>query len=414
MVYGLQGIQGDQGPRGLQGLPGAAGRDGVDGANGADGATGATGPAGPAGANGIDGVSPDVDVATTDVASGTRVVISVNGEVLADFTVLNGTDGADGQDGADATTATSGTSTPTPAVNSLPVIGSVQLNGMSNFNQDTADIDPRTENISIVTTASDVEDSQNGYPLLFELIVNGSTVNSVRGVDTDGTVSLEYITPGDVDADYVTIIRVTDSEGGVAESSFTVRARIPVPANVAPVVTISGPASLEEGESGTFTANVTDEDVSSVTYQWFHIVDGTGYVQSATGSSASFTFGSSNRNHQVKVVVYDNGNLRDEYTFDVNVVEPSEPSEYVLTPSQLAAARIDFSGGGHTAIRAASGTNPFTGLSDGDSVTVSWGSVSITGTLHQAFGNVIYFVVPSGVNQSWIGSLNGNLTITPN
>ena len=129
------------------------------------------------------------------------------------------------------------------APNNRPVIGQIQFNGTPNFNQSEVTIDPTSENISIILSASDVEDGTN---LTYELFVSGSRVDNTTSVDTNGFASLNFVVGSASDGyNLPVIIRVTDSEGLSAESTFTVRVRIPA-APAAPATT------------GTLSQNVID------------------------------------------------------------------------------------------------------------------------------------------------------------
>ena len=93
---GVDGVDGAQGIQGIQGAVGAIGPQGPVGPAGSRGATGTTGAIGPQGQN---GATPVMTVNGTATASGTTIVISIDGVEAYSFFVSNGADGADGMDG---------------------------------------------------------------------------------------------------------------------------------------------------------------------------------------------------------------------------------------------------------------------------------------------------------------------------
>ncbi|TVR02088.1 MAG: collagen-like protein [Deltaproteobacteria bacterium] len=92
---------------------GADGIDGLDGASGADGDPGPAGPQGADGATGEDGLTPDVALEAVEpdadgpcgLAGGTRVTVTVDGDLVAEEVICDGAPGEDGAPGSEVLVA---------------------------------------------------------------------------------------------------------------------------------------------------------------------------------------------------------------------------------------------------------------------------------------------------------------------
>ena len=93
--------------------------------------------------------------------------------------------------------------------------------------------------------------------------------------NTSSQTAPTHIYPGD--GSFLVAVTVTDDDGSSATSTATVTV-----ANVAPVLTASGPTALDEGASGTFTQSATDAGGDSLTYWWDWGDGNTGQGQTAS------------------------------------------------------------------------------------------------------------------------------------
>ena len=160
-TYSTEDLRGEQGIRGIQGI------QGIPGANGNDGATGSQGTAG---SNGSNGVTPTIDIATTDTASGTLVTVTING-VDTTFEVLNGVDGNDGADGADGADGQ-------------------DANG-NGGNNASAGVTDSADGNYFVFTFSGINPGTDGYVRIH----SGGATTPIEGANTsdaNGNVSFEY------------------------------------------------------------------------------------------------------------------------------------------------------------------------------------------------------------------------------
>ncbi len=173
------------------------------------------------------------------------------------------------------------------------------------------------------------------------------------------------------------LINVTlrDDDGGVAEISTTLAVN-----NVAPVATITGPASGLEGTPLTLGASVSDPGNDSFSYVWKATVDG---QQVASGNLAEFTFTPADEgNYVISLVLTDDdgGSIA-----DTTVAPPIYTATRTITVAN-AAPTIDsvnplqVVSGGATVTSVPEGTTVSLaglfndlGLLDSHQITIDWG-----------------------------------------
>lgn len=164
------------------------------------------------------------------------------------------------------------------------------------------------------------------------------------------------------DANDVTIIvEVTDQDGATASDDVAVSVN---DLNQQPSVSLSGPTSVTEGETATYTADANDDD--PLTYTWTY---GQGTLDTKTGGTdLTYTF-SGSTDFYVNVTVEDDDGATDSASKDVTVADsndaptvwlsadPSNPAEYETV--DLVANADD---------------------SDGDTLSYDWDGASISGS----------------------------------
>jgi hypothetical protein len=111
--------------------------------------------------------------------------------------------------------------------------------------------------------------------------IRWSVVSSNDQAIADGTGSSFTFTPND-DGMYTVTATVTDSDGGVGTTTATITAtRVP------PTLSLSGPATVDEGGSYTLNLNGQEPGVDQITSWTIHWGDGT--VQTVNGNPSTVT-----------------------------------------------------------------------------------------------------------------------------
>ncbi|HEY6817505.1 MAG TPA: putative Ig domain-containing protein [Croceibacterium sp.] len=201
-------------------------------------------------------------------------------------------------------------------VNDLPTLAPVASSSRS-----------QGEAVSIALTASDVEDALAG--LTFSLVSGpaGATVSA------DGVFTWTAAGNG---AQPVTV-RVTDSDGGVAETSFSIT--VTAAGNVAPQLAPVADRTVDEGAVLTFALAATDADdpAASLTYS---LVSGpAGATVSADGTFAwTATGGASQRDVTVRVTDPDGAFAEATFRIAVNLASANTAPALAAVPDQAIAA----------------------------------------------------------------------------
>jgi len=209
---------------------------------------------------------------------------------------------SDGAGGTDETTFTIDVS----EGNTAPVLAAIG-------NQSVA------EGTALTVTASATDADQPPQALTYSIAAApmGATINATTGAFS--------WTPGEADGPgaHPVTIRVTDSGGASAETSFTVTV---TEVNVAPVLTSIGNQSVNEGTALNLTASATDADVPAQTLTYSLVTAPLGATINATTGAFSWTPDEDDGGpHPVTIRVTDTAGASAETSFTITVTEGNTP-----------------------------------------------------------------------------------------
>ena len=172
------------------------------------------------------------------------------------------------------------------------------------------------EGSPVTVTASATDADLPAQTLTYSLVTApmGATIGATTGVFT--------WTPGEADGPgtHPVTIRVTDSGGATAETSFTITV---TEGNAAPVLAAIGNQSVAEGAPVAVTASATDADLPAQTLTYSLVTAPMGATIGATTGAFAWTPGEADGpgTHPVTIRVTDSGGATAETSFTITVTE---------------------------------------------------------------------------------------------
>ncbi|MGQ8367148.1 hypothetical protein [Glaciecola sp. 1036] len=165
--------------------------------------------------------------------------------------------------------------------------------------------------------------------------ISWSVPTGKGSVSPSNTAEVDYTGHSPSSQEVITLTKtVTDNQGNTDDDEVFVTVAAAI-INNPPSVSISGPASIEIGSTGEFTATISDDDIGDThTIVWSASA---GTIDNPNALTITLTPPATPQSITLTAVANDGDDPSPQQSVSVQIVEPADttPPTYTLTPSQL-------------------------------------------------------------------------------